>query len=165
MSSSLLPLGSIVSAALLLVSCDDSPSNVSGNSSEAIITIDSSGNESGNVSVNLPGISANISLPTEMMTGGKFDIDGVPLFPGSKVSNVKIGTESEAFSMKFDAPAEPSKVAAWFQERFVEKSLTVSKTNKNLSGKTSDGNTFTIDLAPAAGGHSTGTITIIDAKK
>jgi hypothetical protein len=157
-------IAAVTGASLMVAACDEGPSNATANSSEPILTITDSGNESGNVSLNLPGLSAKIRMPTEMMTGGKFDIDGVSLFPGSKMTNMKIGSADEDFSMTFDAPAEPGKISSWFQERFAEKSIAVTKTTNGLTGETTDGNRFTITLAPAAAGHSAGTISIANGK-
>ena len=155
----------IASASLGLVGCDDSTSGNSAAAEDTIVSIERSGNEGGDLSVNLPGFDANVRLPDALMTSGKFDIDGVTLFPGSKISNVKIGSGETPLTMTFDAPAEPAKVVAWFQERFTAKSVKVAATGNVLSGTTNDGETFSIALMPAAGGRSTGSIEIGSGKK
>ena len=155
----------ITTLSVLLVGCDDKSSMNSSNTGDTIVSIERSGNESGDLSVNLPGFDAKVRIPAEIMTSSKVDIDGVSLFPGSKVSSVKVASGDQPLRMTFEAPADPAKVAAWFQERFADKSVKFAANGNVLSGTTNEGEAFSIALTPAAGGRSTGSIAIGSGKK
>jgi hypothetical protein len=126
----------------------------------------SSDGKTGEVAIDLPGFKANIAMPKINLDADNFDIDGVKLYPGSKVTSMKV----EALSGKkdngnvrisFDAPAAPDVVKAWFLEEISgNKKLTVSATATGLTGTNEDGDPFTLDLQPGEAGHSIGSIAI-----
>ena len=52
--------------------------------------------ESGHVSFNLPIAQGKVKLPEGMMHNGDFDIDGVKLMPGSKVTGFNLDAANGA---------------------------------------------------------------------
>ena len=75
------------------------------------ITIDGD-TDSDKLAVRLPGgIEAKVNLPGGMVNVGRFDIDGVGLYPGAKVHSVDVNaadaarTDSAVLKIGFAAPA------------------------------------------------------------
>jgi hypothetical protein len=121
--------------------------------------------QTGKVSVKLPGFSGNISLPKIPTDAAHFDIDGVKLYPGSSISAVNIkgdetGKDNQSqVHIAFTSPAAPTKVAAYFRDAFAAKHVEITGPDANLAGKSEGGNPFTIALAPAANGQTSGIFT------
>jgi ABC-type glycerol-3-phosphate transport system substrate-binding protein len=134
------------------------------------VTIDGD-TEAGKFELKLPGgIEAKINLPEGMGESGKFDIDGVGLYPGAKVRGVNVNasdaktTKQAVVKISFSAPADAAVVADWYQQQFEAKQKTVTRSGETLSGTTDDGDAFTIALDAAGTGASKGLLTIIDHK-
>jgi ABC-type glycerol-3-phosphate transport system substrate-binding protein len=134
------------------------------------VTIDGD-TETGKFELSLPGgIEAKINLPEGIGEGGKFDIDGVGLYPGAKVRGVNVNaadaktTKQAVVKISFSAPADAAVVADWYQQQFEAKQKTVTRSGESLSGTTDDGDAFTIALDAAGTGASKGLLTIIDSK-
>lgn len=127
--------------------------------------------ESGKLALKLPGgIEAKMTMPKGVIDNSDFDIEGVGLYPGAKVASVDVnartGTNDAGAVVKvgFDAPGDAAAVADWYQQQFETKKVAVTRAGDTLTGKTEDGDDFT--LAMTAGGAGTkGLLTIIDAKK
>ena len=127
---------------------------------------------SGKIELSLPGgIEAKVNLPEPMGEGGKFDIDGVGLYPGAKVRSVKVNASDAVESQRavvqigFSAPGDAAAVADWYQQQFEAKAMKVSRNGETLTGKNDDGDDFTIALTSAGAGNTKGLVTIVDAKK
>lgn len=128
--------------------------------------------ETGKMEIKLPGgLEAKVNIPEGMANNAKFDIDGVGLYPGAKVGSIKvIATKKQADGKKghdatvnigFTAPADAAAVADWYQQQFDAKKVAVRRSGETLSGKTDDGDDFTLALSSAAKGSS-GLLTIRD---
>ncbi|KPF62323.1 hypothetical protein IP88_15055 [alpha proteobacterium AAP81b] len=133
-----------------------------------VLEVDSADGK-GRVALNLPGgIGAQITLPTEIMKDAKMEIGGVGLYPGARVRslNVNGGGDEErgVVTFAFAAPAAPATVADWYERQFAEKKITAARAGETLTGKTDDGDDFTLTLAATDTG-STGTMRIVDRKK
>ena len=122
--------------------------------------------KSGNVGVKVPGFDANIRLPKKLLDDRNFDIDGVKLYPGSTVETVNVTANEQKGEHKadvrigFSSPADPAKVAGWFKEQFAKQSIAVSGDASGLSGKTKDGDAFTIELKQGDAGKTSGMVSI-----
>ncbi len=125
--------------------------------------------ETGKVAVKIPGFEGKMTLPKMMLDHSNFDIDGVKLYPGSKVTNVNVNAndsgdhDSAKVNVTFTSPADPAKVAAYFRQAFADEDIKVAGNDASLAGTTSDGNPFTIALTPGVAGQTAGTVAI-DAK-
>lgn len=147
-----------------LAACDVATRD--GNAAEAVAI--SANSVNGNVSVKLPGIAIQTSLPSGMLKSSGFEIDGVKLFPGSKIEsmNVRAGTGDGAkVDVAFSAPGEIDAVRKWFADAFASRKIALTTTGNALSGSTGEGNGFTIALDPAGTGATKGTIAITDTSK
>ena len=162
--------------ALPLTACDDSVKdgengttvsiNASGDE-EGDVAITADGN-SGEVAVNVAGFQGKIDMPRFVLDNGDFDLDGVKLYPGSKIGAVNVNASgagksgSAKVEVAFTAPADPAKVSAYLKQAFAEKKITVAEAANTLSGTLDDGSAFAIALSLGEGGTA-GRISI-DAK-
>jgi hypothetical protein len=153
----------------LLAGCggDDKGTSISitGNDNEGKHVTTSVDGNSGKVKIDVPGFAANITLPKIQLDADNFDIGGVKLYPGSTVTAMNIdagkkGQNADTVSIVFDSPADAATVKAWFLEKMKAERFTVAEAATGISGKTDDGDAFTLTLAPGATGHSKGTIDI-----
>lgn len=164
-----LPVLLIAATALSLAAC----STHDGNGAVAIDM--NSEADAGNVSISVPGFDAKVKVPTGLMAHGDFDIDGVKLYPGAKVTTfnlnvdgtTKDGKDSDnaIVKMTFAAPADVATVTEWYKKQFAAKSVKVAQSSSGFSGKSEDGDDFTITLSPGAAGQTKGAIDVVDAKK
>lgn len=171
---------------LALAACSDSKveTEKADTGSKVSIAIDSKGEtetrtdvtvnadtDTGKFELKLPGgIEAKVNLPEGIGEHGKFDIDGVGLYPGAKVRGVNVNasdtkdSKQAVVKISFSAPADAAAVADWYQQQFDAKQKTVKRNGETLSGTTDDGDAFTIALDAAGTGASKGLLTIIDSK-
>lgn len=152
---------------LLVAACNDGPG--------ANITFDTtskSGNgvkaradgNTGRVSIDAPGFKADVSLPKISFNADKMDISGVKLFPGSSVTGMSVfADDSKAddqgkVRIAFDAPGGVAAVRDWFGKEMTKHGFTVKADGAGLAGATDEGGPFKLELAPGAGGRTTGTL-------
>ena len=135
---------------------------------EGVVNIDGD-TESGKFEIKLSGgLEAKVKIPEGMAGKSKFDIDGVGLYPGAKIGSIKVraidkGGDSHAtVEMGFAAPADAAAVADWYEQQFAAKKVTVARSGDTLTGKTRDGDNFTLALAAAETGKAKGTLTIVN---
>jgi len=119
--------------------------------------------ESGNIAFNLPIAQGQVKLPSGFMHNGNFDIDGVKLMPGSQVTGFNVESHNDVTNvdMSFSAPARPDKVRSYFVEQFKAKGIEAALSGDTVTGKSKDGNPFTIQVSPRSGG-SQGKIVVQD---
>ncbi len=150
---------------LLLAACGE-------DSDPTTVTVRASSNGNGNgqlvaepssesrLKIDTAGFKADIKVPGLGMIANNMDIDGVDLYPGSKLAGVNIqggeGKDDGRFSMRFDAPADRAKVGAWFRDQFAENDFAARQTPTGYAGTKGDGNWFTLDLTPTPDGHTLG---------
>jgi len=97
---------------------------------------------------------------------GDFDIDGVSLYPDSKVTKVDVNARDRKDGAKatvtlgFTSPATPAVAADWMAAEFAKKGKTVTRSGNSLSGTDEDGDAFTIDFRPD-GAESVGEVRIV----
>jgi len=119
--------------------------------------------ESGNIAFNLPIARGQVKLPSGFMHNGNFDIDGVKLMPGSQVTGFNVESHNDVTNvdMSFSAPARPDQVRSYFVEQFKAKGIEAALSGDTVTGKSKDGNPFTIQVSPRSGG-SQGKIVVQD---
>lgn len=118
---------------------------------------------SGKVSVDLPGFSGELKLPKIHLDAEDFDLNGVHLYPGSRIANMAVdakGGNDGVVTVDFDSPADPATVRDWFKGKLAAAGFTLTAKGDGLVGTTDEGKPFRLDLAPAAGGHATGKIVV-----
>lgn len=157
----------LIAPVLLLAACgkggDGDGTDISLQDKDGNV-VASADDKSGAVSVNVPGFSARLNLPKMEMNADDLDIDGVKLYPGSKVSGMNIHDGGEGkddvVDIRFSAPAAPDKVQAYFLKAFSDKGEPLTAAGSGLAGKGKDGGDVRIDLKPAADGATAGVITL-----
>lgn len=101
---------------------------------------------------------ANLEIPGLSFTGDHMDMDGMKLYPGSRVKGMHIhaidkgGREKGEVVMDFTSPAAPATVAQHMADQARKAGFTLAaNTGNNVSGsKVEDGetNTFAVTLSP-----------------
>lgn len=131
------------------------------NGADFALTLD--GNEgSANVSVDLPVIQGKFRLPA-LKIGTDVDIEGVKLYPGTKVTGIDIageeGHSDGSLAIRFLSDAAPAALRRYYLDAFKEKGMAVTSSAYSISGRGENGKPFRIDLEPQDDGSGTsGTI-------
>lgn len=110
--------------------------------------------EGGNVAFNLPFVKGEVKVPSGFMHNGNFDIDGVKLMPGSSVTGFSVfaADKGSTVNVAFTAPAPPGDVRSYFVDQFRKQGVEAALAGDSVSGKSKDGDPFTIQVGPAASG-------------
>jgi hypothetical protein len=146
---------------LLLAGCDAEVRNPAAGDE----TVQMKADANGRVAFNLPFAKGEIKLPAGVMSNADFDIDGVKMMPGAKLTgfNLDAGKNQPGkVNLTFTAPASPQEVATYFTDQFKEQGVEAAMAAGALQGRTKDGATFLMRFAPQGSGTS-GTIQL-DAK-
>lgn len=114
------------------------------------------GKDGGNIKIGGDGASIDFDIPdfVDLDIESDFDIDGVTLYPGSKVTTVDVdandknGTEKATVKLGFTAPAAPTKAADWMAGEFAKKGVKVTRTGDTLAGRDNEGADFRINFVP-----------------
>ena len=130
-----------------------------GGDSDENVSVKASDN--GAVSFNLPFARGEVQIPHAMFENGQLDIDGVKMVPGGTVHGFSMngGNKGATVNLAFSAPKSPQEVSAYFLEQFKQHGDAATQSGNGVSGKTKDGDSFSIDIEPAPQG-SVGTIVI-----
>jgi hypothetical protein len=147
-------------AVLALTACS------AGGNDNGAVTV-SANTQDGNVSVRVPGVSIDTKLPKSMLTKSDFDIDGVKLFPGSKIETMDVNAGASkgakaTVDILFSAPAGVDTVRKHFVDGFAREEIAIKTYDGSLMGKTADGNDFAIDFFPVGATVTKGHVTITD---
>ncbi len=178
----ILPILLTATALLAVTACSKNDDAERGTAATAVTanpdgdsdgTVDIQANsETGDIALKLPGgFDAKFKVPPGMTDEAKFDIDGVGLYPGAKLQKFKVNavkTEGErgaTVELGFKAPADPAVVADWYQKAFEDKKISVTRSGETLTGKTEDGDDFTLALVSGGVGAAQGMMTIRDYKQ
>lgn len=136
--------------------------------------VDSDGNvtagvngKTGEVAINAPGFSGKLTLPKLQLGSDDFELNGVHLYPGSKITGMNIlaredkkgEADKSSLRVTFDSPASPETVRDWFADKLAKADFAIARDGMGLNGTDNEQKPFRLDLKPAANGHSTGTIT------
>jgi len=113
----------------------------------------------GEVKIDTPAFKGAFKLPQINLTAENFDINGVHLYPDSKIASVNVdGTGKDKVTVRFTSPGDVATVRGWFAEQFAEAGNPVKVEGNTLTGHDDD-QTFTIDLTEQ-GGQSAGVVRI-----
>jgi hypothetical protein len=104
----------------------------------------------GRVAFNLPFAKGEMKLPTGLMPNADFDIDGVKMIPGGKITGFNLDAhqgDGGKVNFTFTAPSSPEEVKTYFVEQFRAKGMNVTAAGDAIQGKTKDGSTFRMRIA------------------
>lgn len=146
--------------ALPLAACDRSQEGT-----QVAVTANGSGgsiDKGGEVKIDTPAFKGAFKLPQINLTAENFDINGVHLYPDSKIASVNVdGTGKDKVTVRFTSPADVATVRGWFADQFANKGTPVRVEGNTLTGRDDD-HSFTIDFSDRAG-QSDGVVKIRDA--
>lgn len=163
---------------LLLTACQVKVGKDSADDNISSVSVDGEGNVAVSaragaqgVSVSVPGFQAKVNIPGLELGSDHMDIDGMKLYPGTKVTSVNVnGKEGTGGGvvMAFTSPGAPAQIAQYYadaarQHDFTDISVNNDNAKSTLTATKPDGDRLTIALAPAGEGSS-GRITVIDSK-
>lgn len=131
----------------------DSPGASVSTDGNVQITVDKDG---GALKINSDGVKLDLDIPDlgDMDIATDFDIDGVKLYPGSKIDTMDIdasdknGADAATVKFGFTSPAAPAKAADWMAGEFAKRGIKITRTGNKLAGKDKDGADFRINFAP-----------------
>lgn len=145
----------LIAVALPLTACSvEKTAKVEGDK-----TANFSALENGAVSFEVPGMKGHIKLPAAMMTSSDMDIDGVKLFPGSHVSNVR--AEEKVVTINFSSPTKVDALKDYYGKEFRKAGTQATIQGNGFGGKTKDGDDFSLGFTEA-GTATNGTLVIRD---
>ena len=101
----------------------------------------------GRVSIDTPGFKMNVDLPKIDLDASNFDINGVKLPAGSKITNMNIaghGDNDGAFRVNFTSPVGTAAVREWFQSKLAAEGFKLTASGDNLAGTTDEGKAFSL---------------------
>lgn len=135
---------------IALAACHGSANiNIDGNDTDGNSVISTDAN--GRIQIKAPGIQGSITLPKVPLDAKNFDIDGVTLYPGSTLKNLKVndsqGDKDGQVIVEFESPAAPTVVRDWFRDNMTKQGFKVTTKDDNLIGTTDDGQPFALQLS------------------
>lgn len=155
-------LFSVAVTGLLLAGCDvssDKGTSVSIDAGNGVAAVNGG---TGEVTLDTPLLKGSFKLPKIQFTADSFDINGVHLYPGTKIGAMNVnagdGEGDGLVRMQFESPAAVATVRDWLRSEFEKVGTQVKVDGNSLSGD-SEGKTFRIDLKPN-GDRAAGTVTI-----
>ena len=109
---------------------------------------------SGNIAFDLPFMKGGVKVPAAMMHNSDVDIDGVKLMPGSKVTGLSVDAHDRGATVdiSFTAPQSADQVRSYFLDQFRKHRVEAAMSGNAITGRSKDGNPFSIDVGPAASG-------------
>jgi len=166
---------------LLLGACEvkvgDKDKTAAAGTDGASVSIDAGGNVAiaakdgaDGMSISVPGFEGKMKIPGLELGGDNMDIDGMKLYPGTKLSGINVTDRSTegngVVHMRFTSPAAPDKVSAYYADAARNADFTNIVVNKangavKLTANKTDGDALTITMNPAQGG-SAGDIMVRD---
>ncbi len=132
--------------------------DIDGNDTDGNSVISTDAN--GRIQIKAPGIQGSITLPKMPLDAKNFDIDGVTLYPGSTLKNLKVNDTSREKEgqviVEFESPAAPTVVRDWFRDNMTKQGFKVTTKDDNLIGTTDDGQPFALQLSATGAGKTKG---------
>jgi hypothetical protein len=153
----------------MLAACDsrDRKATVEITSENGSTSINAAPGKDNRLKIDTPGVKADINLPFMGLIAGNMDIDGVKLYPDSKILGVNVnatdnddGKDEGRFTMRFQAPAARAKVADWFAKQFAAHDFKMTLAGSRFTGSNDEGKPVTLDMRDGAGGTTEGEIRI-----
>ena len=110
--------------------------------------------QSGNIAFNLPIAEGKLKIPGNFMHEGDVDIDGVKLMPGSSLTGFNLDSHNDVSNvdMSFTSTASPDEVRSYYVDQFKKQGVEAAIAGDAVTGKSKDGDPFTIQVGPAATG-------------
>ncbi|MEH6826736.1 hypothetical protein [Parasphingorhabdus sp.] len=125
------------------------------------------GEEDSKFSIKADGFSMEVDLPSITLDSDDFDMNNVDLYPGSQITSFDIEDakgEGGKVQISFKAPASADKLADWYAGQLSGKDFEVARDGTNLSGKTDEGDPFSLALTEISAKQSKGVLEFSESK-
>lgn len=123
--------------------------------------------EDSKFSIKADGFSMEVDLPSITLDSENFDMNNVDLYPGSQVTGFDIEDEKGKggkVQISFKAPAGADQLADWYAGQLSGKKFDVTRDGTNLSGKTDEGDPFSLALTEISAEQSRGVLEFSESK-
>ena len=153
---------------VLLAACDRKGDGtaVDIRSDNGSTRISAESGKEGRLKIDTPGVKADVNIPFLGALTGNMEIDGLRLYPDSKVAGIHANADDAkdegAFNLRFIAPAGRDKVAAWFQQQFDANDFKMTLQGNRFTGTSEEGKPVTLDMRDSANGTTEGELSIRD---
>jgi hypothetical protein len=125
------------------------------------------GGDDSKFSIKADGFSMEVDLPSITLDSEDFDMNNVDLYPGSQITSFDIEDakgEGGKVQISFKAPASADKLADWYAGQLSGKNFQVARDGTNLSGKTDEGDPFSLALTEISAQQSKGVLEFSESK-
>lgn len=125
------------------------------------------GEEDSKFSIKADGFSMEVDLPSITLDSDDFDMNDVDLYPGSHVTGFDIEDkdgQGGKVQISFKAPADAEKLADWYETQLTGNDFKVLRNGTNLSGKTGEGDPFSLVLTELSGDETRGVLEFSEQK-
>ncbi|MEO9600331.1 hypothetical protein [Parasphingorhabdus sp.] len=125
------------------------------------------GEEDSKFSIKADGFSMEIDLPSITLDSDDFDMNNIDFYPGSRVTSFDIQDADDqggTVQISFQAPAGADKLADWYEGQLTDNDFEVARSGTNFSGKTDDGDPFSLTLAEMSVAETKGVLEFSERK-
>lgn len=135
----------------------DNADNAAAGNTTAQLTLN---NKDGSVGIKIPGFSADVRVPGMNLDKGNFNVDGIKLYPGSKIGQMSVNGSAKSdddgdshgdVALDFDAPAPPATVRAYYVDALKTHGYEIadeSTINKVIATKGDNDSHVEVSFAP-----------------
>lgn len=123
--------------------------------------------EDSKFSIKADGFSMEVDLPSITLDSDDFDMNDVDLYPGSRVTSFDIQDkdgQGGSVRISFKSPAGVEKLASWYETRLTANDFEVARNGTNLSGKTEDGDAYSLALTEISAKETKGVLEFSERK-
>ncbi len=123
--------------------------------------------EDSKFSIKADGFSMEVDLPSITLDSENFDMNNVDLYPGSQITGFDIEDKDGKggkVKVSFKAPAGADKLADWYAGQMSGKNFEVARDGTSLSGKTDEGDPFSLALTEISTEQSKGVLEFSESK-
>ena len=119
------------------------------------------GGEDSKFSIKADGFSMEVDLPSITLDSDDFDMNDVDLYPGSHVTDFDVrDTDNQGGKVRisFKAPTDVETLADWYETRLAGNDFDFVRNGSTLTGKTAEGEPFSLALTEASGAKTKGVL-------
>lgn len=107
----------------------------------------------GNADIKIDGENVSIHTSNMSLSEDNFDLNGIELYPGSKVGDFRLdaqdrkgGEDSGKVAIQFESPAGIDKVEPWFRDTLTKRGYTLAAKGNGLTGTNGEGDSVALEL-------------------
>lgn len=125
------------------------------------------GGDDSKFSIKADGFSMAVDLPSITLDRDNLDMNNVDLYPGSQVTSFNIqnveGSDGKV-EIGFKAPQGAENLANWYEQKLTANDFQLVRDGTRLSGKTADGDPFSLAITALSGDESNGVLVFSERK-